>query len=94
MLNVKVHDSTIRKRLWLVWKGCRRKHLLSKKNMAAQLRFAKLHLNKISGTMSFGQTRPKWRCLVIMHSSTFGENQTQHISINTSYQLSSTVVEG
>ena len=31
---------------WLVWKGCRRKSLFSKKNMAAQLRFAKLHLNK------------------------------------------------
>ena len=38
--------------------------------------------------------RPKWRCQVIMHSITFGENQTQHISTNTSYQLSSTVVEG
>ena len=32
--------------VWLVWKGCRRTPLLSKKNMAAQLRFAKLHLNK------------------------------------------------
>ncbi|MEE6525403.1 hypothetical protein FKM82_025385 [Ascaphus truei] len=49
--------------------------------------------HKTSGTMSFGETRPKWRCLAIMHSSTFGKKQTQHISTNTSYQLSSTVVK-
>ena len=29
--------------------------------------------------MSFGQTRPKWRHLVIMHSTMFGEDKTQHI---------------
>ena len=38
--------------------------------------------HKTSGTMSFGQTRPKWRCLVIVHSTTSGENQKQHISRN------------
>jgi len=41
MLNVKVHDNISGKR-----KGCRRKHLLSKRNMATQLRFVKLHLNE------------------------------------------------
>jgi len=49
MLNIKVHNSTVRKttkQVWLVWKSCRRKPLLSKKNMAAQVRFAKFHLNK------------------------------------------------
>ena len=38
MLDIEVHDR-------LVWKGCRRKPLLSKKTMAAQFRFAKLRLN-------------------------------------------------
>ena len=48
--------------------------------------------HKTSGTMSFGQKALKWRGLV--NSTIFGENQTQHISTNSSYQLSSTVVEG
>lgn len=30
--------------------------------------------------MSFTQNKPKWRSLVIIHSSMFGENQIQHIS--------------
>jgi len=49
MLNVKVHDSTIRKRLHtygLFGRVARRKPLLFKKNMATWLKFAKLHLNK------------------------------------------------
>ena len=29
---------------------------------------------KTSGTILFGQTRPKWKCLVIMHSTMFGAN--------------------
>lgn len=32
--------------------------------------------------------------LVIMHNIISGQNQTQHISTNTSYQRSSTVMEG
>jgi len=43
---------------------------------------------KISGTMSFGQTRPKRRCLTIIIY------YTQHISTNTSFQLSITLVKG
>ena len=44
-------------------------------------------------------TRTKLRCngdetKVEMFSSMFGENQTQHISTNTSYQLSSMVAKG
>ena len=49
MLNIKVHDSTIRERLnkyTLFGRVGRKKSLLYKKNMAAQLRFAKLHLDK------------------------------------------------
>ena len=61
--------------------------------MAAQLRFAKLHLNKPqdfwNNVLWTDQTKVE-----IIQSSTFGENQMQHISTNTSYQLSSTVVEG
>lgn len=43
MLNLKAHDSTIRKNKEHVAK---RMPLSSKMNMAAQLIFAKLHLNK------------------------------------------------
>lgn len=50
---------------------------------------------KISGSISFGKTRPKWRCLSIMYSLTFGVSQTQHVSTNITYQLSKCmVVEG
>lgn len=56
MLNVKARDSTIKKR----WNKCglfgtfaKRRPSLSKKNVAAQLRVAKLHLNnhRSSGTI-------------------------------------------
>ena len=50
MINVKIHTRTIRRRLkkyGLFGRVARRKRLLSKKNMVAQLRFAKLHLVKI-----------------------------------------------
>jgi len=49
MLNIKAHSNTIR--------VARRKLLLSKKDMAARLRFTRLHLrttHKTSGTISFG----------------------------------------
>ena len=68
--------------VWLVWKGCRRKPLLSKKNMAAQLRFAKLHLNKPQNfwdnVLSIHQTKVEM----------FGHNAQQHIwrKPNTAYQ--------
>jgi len=47
-LNVKVHDRTItkKKKYGMFGRVARRKLLLSKKNMAAWLRFANLHLNK------------------------------------------------
>lgn len=43
--------------------------------------------------MSFVQMRSKLRCLAIVHSIMFGENQTQPMSTNNSYQLSSMEVE-
>ena len=43
--------------------------------------------------MFFRWTRQKWRCLIIMRSATFGENQGQPISTNTSYQLSSALAK-
>lgn len=46
--------------------------------------------HRTSGTMLFGHTRPKCRCLTVVHSAMFGEKRTEHIS----YQLSRTVVEG
>lgn len=56
MLNVKVRDSTIKKtrnKCGLFGTFARRRPRLSKKNVAAQLRFAKLHLNnhRSSGTI-------------------------------------------
>jgi len=42
--------------------------------------------------MSFGQMRPKWKCLAIIQGATFGKTQTQHISTNTSYQPEVTVM--
>lgn len=55
----------------------RRKPLFFKKSMAAELRFAELHLKKthiISGTMSFGKT--KWRRPTRTNVTTFGKNTT------------------
>lgn len=69
----------------------RKNPLIFKKNMAAQLRFATLHLKN-------PQDSCEGRCLVIMqsfgvvmHSTVFGKKQTQHISTTTSYKLSNTV---
>lgn len=45
----------------------------NKKNITARLHFAELHLKE-------EQMRPKWSCLFIMHSTTFGGNQTPHNS--------------
>lgn len=52
-----------------------RKPLLTKKNMAAQVRFAKLHLSKLQDFC---------RCLAIVHSTMFGETETHHSRANTS----------
>ncbi|MEQ2288642.1 hypothetical protein AMECASPLE_024787 [Ameca splendens] len=58
-LNFKVHKRIIRKKTKAVWVVARKK-LLSKKNMATQLRFVSLCLkHKTSGTMSFGERRPQ-----------------------------------
>lgn len=76
MLNVR-NQKRLKKSV-VFWKRFQEKTF--KMNIAAELRFAKLHLNKSQGFRnSLGQTRPKWRCLAMKH---------------TSYQLSCTVVEG
>lgn len=46
----------------------------------------KTYYTKTSGAVSFGETRPKWKCLDIMDKHHFGQNQ--HINTNTSYHLS------
>ena len=71
MLNV--HDSTIR----LIRKGYRRKPLLSKNNLAAQVMFIKLCLNK---PQDFRNNVLWAGCLFIMHSTITRETQAQHIS--------------
>ena len=95
MLNVKVWDSTIRKRLNKVtcWEGLQEKNL-KKKEHGAQFRSAMFHLMKpqvvVFSTLSFGQTRLTWTCLDIMCHTW----QKLNTSTNNSSQLSSTVVEG
>lgn len=76
-LNVEVHDSAIRKKIYkccLFGRVAGRKPLLSKKkkkNMTGWLRFAKLQLNKPHDLWkSFQQMCPEWRCLAITHSAT------------------------
>lgn len=89
VLNVKVHHGSIRRRLnkyGLFWRVSRRKAVLSKKNMAAQLRLAKLHLNKqTSGKMSFRQTKVEMSC---------HDTQCHICRSPNSWQLSNMVVEG
>lgn len=80
---------TTRKRLnkcGLFRSVAQRKSLLSERNMAAQLRFKKLHLNK---------HQDFWNCVRTDESKVemFRENQTRHISTNISNPLSSMVVE-
>jgi len=62
MLNVKVHDSRIRKTLNKGWKGCRRKSLFFLKRtwQKAQFRFAKLHLIGHSA-------QQQWFCKLLNH---------------------------
>lgn len=43
--------------------------------MTAWLRSRKTYLNRTSGTMSFGQTQLRWRCLAVMHSISRNTNQ-------------------
>lgn len=57
----------------------RRKPLLSQKNMTPQHQTN----HKTSGIITFGQTRPTWRCLTRMHSALFGEKQMHSILAQT-----------
>lgn len=86
MLNVKVHDSIVRKRqnkYGLFRRVARRTFIFSKKNMAAWLLFAKPHLNK---PQSF------WN-IVLWRDNTKVENKYSIISTNTAYQLPNTAVK-
>lgn len=60
----------------------RRKPLFSNTNMAAQLRFAKLHLNKPKDFWSKVLCTEEIR-IAIMRNTVHGENQTQLVSTNT-----------
>lgn len=91
MLNVKVHGNAIRKRL----------NMCSLFGSAIRKKAASLGLQncigtnpKTSGTMPFGQTRQKWKCLSAIHCTIFSKNRTQHVGTNASYQLSSRLVDG
>lgn len=37
-------------------------------------------VSKIPGTASFEQSKPKWRCLAVIHSTTFGKTSTSRRS--------------
>jgi len=83
MLNVKVDDLLVRK-------GCRRKPLLSKKNMAAQLRFAKLHLNEPQDFWNHVLWTDQTEVEMLRRIAP----SLVKSSTNTSYTLSIVVVEG
>ena len=52
--------------LWLVWKGCQVEILFYlKRNMAAQLRFAKLYLNKAQDLWTENYTGDVWLYLAV-----------------------------
>ena len=80
MLDVKAHDSTVRKGLnkYVMFGGFAGERTWQH-SLGLQSYIWINH--KASGMMSFGQMRPKWRCfLVIMHSTMHVENQTHSIS--------------
>ena len=62
-------------------------------SMAYVCKFASEQTKRLLG-LCLLDSETKWKCLVIIHGITFGRKQTQHISTNISYKLSSTVVEG
>lgn len=63
----------------LVWKRCQEDgSSLYKEQHSLGLQRLIWTYHKISGAMSFGQRRSKWRCLTVTHNYTCGENQTQH----------------
>ena len=73
---------------------------MTKTNLAAQIKFTKLLLNQLQVFWKnlFWAKYRRWQGLEMFRqnktvATMFGENQTQHINTNTSYQLSSTVVE-
>lgn len=63
---LKVHDSTIKKRMNRFGRVKAGEDTVTEKDMTAQLR-------KTCVTMSFRQMRPKWRFLTVMHSVVFIE---------------------
>lgn len=98
VLNVKVQYSTDRKPLntySFFGKITRRKSLFFKENVAAQLMSENLHLAKPQHfwTSVLWNDEAKVEISTIMHNTTLVKTK-QHISINSSYQLSSTVMEG
>lgn len=75
MLNAKVHDCTIRKRLHyygFFGGGVRRKPLFCKNSTAAQLRFPKLHLNKLKDVWNNVLWTDETRVEMFGHNAEFG----------------------
>jgi len=70
MLHVKVHDSTEILNNYGLFGSVAGESLFSLKSLGLQVASQQTP----AGTMSFGYTRPNWRCLVIMLGTTFGEN--------------------
>ena len=99
MLNVKVNENTIRRlnKYSLCASATRKKPLLFKNNMEAWLRFAKLHLNKpqdFQNNIRRTDDNKRLLCWPRCAAPSLENSQIQLWSRNTSYQLSSTAVEG
>ena len=71
---------------------------LLKRRQQNRLCFAKLHLNKSQDfwkdVLWTNEAKVEMFGQYILYNAMSGENQTQRISTNTSYQLSSTAMEG
>lgn len=76
----------------VVWKGCRGKPLFSKVNMAAQLNFAKLHLNKLQDLWNSILWTDESKMEVFVHYAQCWKPTTLSAE-NTSSKLSGTTVD-
>ena len=79
--NISVYESTIRKTLnknGVHERTPRKKPLLSKVNIAARLKFAKVDFHRATGKIFCGQMKIQLSCLEGTHNTMCGEKKAQH----------------
>ena len=93
--NISIDESTICKTLnknGVHWRTPRKNQQLSKKNIAAHLKFAKVHLDvpqhhSATSKIFCGQMKLQLSCLEGTHNTMCGEKKAQHTNIKPSSQL-------